>query len=676
MDLSHLPIPLAVLYLGLAGTLVALLVASYHNNWSARVFFLLALRLAIGWHFLFEGLYKVHTHHVGETEANRPFSSQGYFSQADGPLGPMMRRQFGDVDAQIKSRVEPENLPPSLKDLDANRRLLWDGIATSTDKTFADFVPVGAQNEWKRFTAEFAEKYKLSEAEKRKIDGVQDPQEEQELAEVAALEKEAEERRLEAEGIRLRDVAGAATTGDAERKVAVPKRAREIEKRLAEIGTPGDLTVRALASYSRWTAGVEGRPSKLKYIGGSSDPALTAPQRRAYIAARQKDLDDLKKRAAADLGNGPNEQARMKELKALVSQAKSVLLADADSFLLDLKKSTLTTLVQGRINTQAPSPSEVVAANPAKFDTLFTPGDAGVKDGFDRLPVGVQDLWVNYTKTLKAAYPDDIADEVDQSFELGKVRLVNWYNGRDEFSGRNDREEAAKRRVELATEGLNAAKADGEKTRAKLELAAADAELKKFAPSPYISTAEKYHKAHARAAELQKQAGAAAGFERVRLYSLAAAEEQNAETAKQAVLKDLDTRYAALKDALKVAIPAKVADWPVAAKPAKGDGEKLDAMTMWMIVAVGAMLLAGLGTRIACGVGAIFLLMTYLTHPPFPWLPLPPNTEGNPLFVNKNVIELLALMVLMTFPTGRWMGLDALLHKLVFWKAPDPKVVV
>ena len=28
--------------------------------------------------------------------------------------------------------------------------------------------------------------------------------------------------------------------------------------------------------------------------------------------------------------------------------------------------------------------------------------------------------------------------------------------------------------------------------------------------------------------------------------------------------------------------------------------------------------------------------MTYLTHPPFPWLPLPPNTEGNPLFINKN----------------------------------------
>ena len=66
--------------------------------------------------------------------------------------------------------------------------------------------------------------------------------------------------------------------------------------------------------------------------------------------------------------------------------------------------------------------------------------------------------------------------------------------------------------------------------------------------------------------------------------------------------------------------------------------------------------MAGLFTRLACLLGAGFLVMTYLTHPPFPWYPLPPNTEGNPLFINKNVIECLALLVLATFPTGRWLG--------------------
>jgi hypothetical protein len=39
-------------------------------------------------------------------------------------------------------------------------------------------------------------------------------------------------------------------------------------------------------------------------------------------------------------------------------------------------------------------------------------------------------------------------------------------------------------------------------------------------------------------------------------------------------------------------------------------------------------------------------------------------TEGNPVFVNKNVIECLALLALASMPTGRWMGLDALIARM------------
>ena len=52
-----------MLYAGLAGTAPG--ADRRHrdqNGWSLRVFFLLALRLAIGWHFLFEGLHKIHSH--------------------------------------------------------------------------------------------------------------------------------------------------------------------------------------------------------------------------------------------------------------------------------------------------------------------------------------------------------------------------------------------------------------------------------------------------------------------------------------------------------------------------------------------------------------------------------------------------------------------------------------
>jgi hypothetical protein len=53
-----------------------------------------------------------------------------------------------------------------------------------------------------------------------------------------------------------------------------------------------------------------------------------------------------------------------------------------------------------------------------------------------------------------------------------------------------------------------------------------------------------------------------------------------------------------------------------------------------------------------------------LLNSPFPWLPVSPKAEGNYLFVNKNVIEMLALLVLATLPTGRWFGFDAILSRI------------
>jgi uncharacterized membrane protein YphA (DoxX/SURF4 family) len=92
---------------------------------------------------------------------------------------------------------------------------------------------------------------------------------------------------------------------------------------------------------------------------------------------------------------------------------------------------------------------------------------------------------------------------------------------------------------------------------------------------------------------------------------------------------------------------------------------RLDLATMYGLAIVGGCLLVGLFARINAWLAAGFLLMTYLAMPAFPWLPSPPQTEGNYLFVNKNVIEMLALCVLGSMPTGRWFGLDAVLHWLV-----------
>jgi hypothetical protein len=56
--------------------------------------------------------------------------------------------------------------------------------------------------------------------------------------------------------------------------------------------------------------------------------------------------------------------------------------------------------------------------------------------------------------------------------------------------------------------------------------------------------------------------------------------------------------------------------------------------------------------------------MLYLTAAPFPWLPEPSRVEGHYYFVNKNLVEMLALLVLASTPSGCWVGLDGLVRFL------------
>src|SRR5262249_43483503 len=133
MSITDLPIPIGVLYAGLAGTLLALIVATIQNHWSPKVFFLLALRLAIGWHFLFEGLHKIHSTYVGPTETNRPFTSEPYFAAAEGPLGPRMRKQAGDIDKQLADRLTPQNVPENFAALAPNVKLVT-GLPGASDE--------------------------------------------------------------------------------------------------------------------------------------------------------------------------------------------------------------------------------------------------------------------------------------------------------------------------------------------------------------------------------------------------------------------------------------------------------------------------------------------------------------------------------------------------------------
>ena len=89
-----------------------------------------------------------------------------------------------------------------------------------------------------------------------------------------------------------------------------------------------------------------------------------------------------------------------------------------------------------------------------------------------------------------------------------------------------------------------------------------------------------------------------------------------------------------------------------------------DLITMWGLTLVGVFLMLGLFTRLASLAGIGLILLFYLCNPPFIGYFYAIPTEGTYLFVNKNLVELCALVVILLTGTGRFAGLDGILHGL------------
>lgn len=85
----------------------------------------------------------------------------------------------------------------------------------------------------------------------------------------------------------------------------------------------------------------------------------------------------------------------------------------------------------------------------------------------------------------------------------------------------------------------------------------------------------------------------------------------------------------------------------------------VDLMVPIGLLLVGLSLMLGLLTQLGC-VGALaFLAMFYLSQPPFSGMPQT-GAEGAYLIVNKNLIELVAVLAVMAFRTGAIAGIDQL----------------
>jgi thiosulfate dehydrogenase [quinone] large subunit len=95
----------------------------------------------------------------------------------------------------------------------------------------------------------------------------------------------------------------------------------------------------------------------------------------------------------------------------------------------------------------------------------------------------------------------------------------------------------------------------------------------------------------------------------------------------------------------------------------------IDVLIPSGLVAIGVSLILGFFTTVGCWAAALFLALVYLAAVPTSGLPQP-GSEGAYLLVSKTLIELIAVLVLIAFQTGRIAGLDLI---VVRWRRPRRK---
>lgn len=90
----------------------------------------------------------------------------------------------------------------------------------------------------------------------------------------------------------------------------------------------------------------------------------------------------------------------------------------------------------------------------------------------------------------------------------------------------------------------------------------------------------------------------------------------------------------------------------------------VDIINIWGLILIGLCLILGLFTRLSVISGIILLSLYYLSHPPLPVYEYLLPFEGHYLIVDKNLIEIFAMVILLLFPTGKIIGIDRLINKI------------
>ncbi len=89
----------------------------------------------------------------------------------------------------------------------------------------------------------------------------------------------------------------------------------------------------------------------------------------------------------------------------------------------------------------------------------------------------------------------------------------------------------------------------------------------------------------------------------------------------------------------------------------------VDFLNIWGLILIGLGLMLGVLTRIAAVSGVVLIGFYYISNPPFSGLNPGGSVEGHYLIVNKNLVELTALLIFTILPSKLQFGLDNLFNR-------------
>lgn len=165
----------------------------------------------------------------------------------------------------------------------------------------------------------------------------------------------------------------------------------------------------------------------------------------------------------------------------------------------------------------------------------------------------------------------------------------------------------------------------------------------------------------------QKLASAEVSFERDHLTRIwSDAREKGRDLAGPVIALDKELKESAM--AIPTVDQLKRGPLPDAWTPLK----VVDTLTIAGLTGLGILLIVGLFSRFAAFSAAFMVLGFYLAMPPLPGVPEAPGPEHS-FIVNKNLVEVMALLALASVPTGYWFGLDQVISKILRRRKPVPK---